>query len=456
MKESIKTVLLWGLSILLIFMVAEIWIQIPSITKETQKQENFEKNRLKMELLGPKELLLSFSDTEQTLVYDIQPYWTMMQMGLKDLYENAEARDVSPMKAEDYRKFLQEGQVLSLNFSGILDHGNWAQLLQLDLGTLPKKIPGKLLSMDLSLNRDLLMIRTDRGAFLVRSHLRTRDLLKDRVSMVYDSRRYRNYTSLWKKYGVANMVYIPRINTQAPEDIPLENKLQTMSGQVQNNLARRYLRQNIDYIREIVEDQAVTYVYDQKVLRLNKNGWLTYKDGQKNSDQEDSLVQSLDAALDFITSHTGMTGSLYISKSERIQDRDNPGYIFYFNMLANHKRVYRMDQAPYLARLEVHGQDISQMDFLYQKPMEREIVQNVEIAKEVLSPEEIIDQNLSLLDPESKSLEETLGQLKWIDSAYVELDPPGGQRVLRAAWAIKIKDRIFLMDMETGSLIMEG
>ncbi|EGS31202.1 conserved domain protein [Peptoniphilus sp. oral taxon 375 str. F0436] len=182
--------------------------------------------------------------------------------------------------------------------------------------------------MDLSLDKDLLVVRTDQGTFSVRGHLKTQDLLKDRVSMVYDSRRYRNYTSLWKKYGVDNMVYIPRINTQPPEDIPLENKLQTMSAQVQNNLARRYLRQNIDYIREISEDQAVTYVYDQKVLRLNKNGWLTYKDGQKNPDQEDSLVQSLDAALDFVTSHTGITESLYISDIERIQDKKNPGYIF--------------------------------------------------------------------------------------------------------------------------------
>lgn len=437
-------------------MVAEIWIQIPSMTKESQKQENFEKNRLKLELLGPKELVLSFSDTEQTLVYKIQPYWTIMQMGLKDLYENVEAKDIAPIRHGDYQKFLQENQLLSLNFPGILDHGNWAQLLQFDLTTLPKKIPGKLLSMDLSLDKDLLVVRTDQGTFLVRGHLKTQNLLKDRVSMVYDSRRYRNYTSLWKKYGVDNMVYIPRINTQPPEDIPLENKLQTMSVQVQNNLARRYLRQNIDYIREISEDQAVTYVYDKKVLRLNKNGWLTYKDGQKSPDQEDSLVQSLDAALDFVTSHTGITESLYISHIERIQDKKNPGYVFYFNMLANHKRVYRMDQAPYLARLEVQGQDVRQMDFLYQKPMETEMVQNVEIAKEVLGPEEIIDQNRSRLDPESKSLEETLGKVKWIDSSYIELENPEGQRILKAVWAVKIKDQVFLMDMETGNLMMEG
>ena len=194
-------------------MVAEIWIQIPSMTKESQKQENFEKNRLKLELLGPKELVLSFSDTEQTLVYKIQPYWTIMQMGLKDLYENVEAKDIAPIRHGDYQKFLQENQLLSLNFPGILDHETWAQLLQFDLTTLPKKIPGKLLSMDLSLDKDLLVVRTDQGTFSVRGHLKTQDLLKDRVSMVYDSRRYRNYTSLWKKYGVDNMVYSPRINT---------------------------------------------------------------------------------------------------------------------------------------------------------------------------------------------------------------------------------------------------
>ena len=111
MKESIKTFLLWALSILLIFMVAEIWIQIPSMTKESQKQENFEKNRLKLELLGPKELVLSFSDTEQTLVYKIQPYWTIMQMGLKDLYENVEAKDIAHIRHRDDQKFLQENQL---------------------------------------------------------------------------------------------------------------------------------------------------------------------------------------------------------------------------------------------------------------------------------------------------------------------------------------------------------
>ena len=84
------------------------------------------------------------------------------------------------------------------------------------------------------------------------------------------------------------------------------------------------------------------------------------------------------------------------------------------------------------------------------------MVQNVEIAKEVLGPEEIIDQNRSRLDPGSKSLEETLGKVKWIDSSYLELENPEGQRILKAVWAVKIKDQVFLMDMETGSLMMEG
>ena len=457
MREKIKTILLFLLSGLLIFFVAEIWMQAPSVSSKTPvSQENFERNTLKMELLGPKEVVLKFSDSEQTLLYEIQPYWSLVQTGLKTAYSNLSSDSISKLTPEDYQRVLEDEKMIRLKFPGVLDHGDWAQLLGFNLEILPEKLPGKFLGIDLSLDKDYFVLTTDQGHLKVKKSLDTWKTLGDRVSMVYDSRRYRNYTTFREKYGMESDVYVARINSQPPQDIPLQNNLEAMTPQVQNNLARRYLRQTIDYIREISEENAVTYVYDQKVLRLNKNGWLTYKDGQKiKEEKEASLVDSLETALDFITSHTGMTGSLYISEIEKIETRSNPGYVFYFNMLVNHKRVYRLGQEPYFIRVEVHQGRVSQMDFLYQKPVETDIVRNIEIATQVLSPEEIIDQNREAIDPSSKSIDETLGRISWMDASYVEVKSQG-QRVLKPVWTVRLKDRIFSMDMTTGQLILEG
>ena len=95
------------------------------------------------------------------------------------------------------------------------------------------------------------------------------------------------------------------------------------------------------------------------------------------------------------------------------------------------------------------------MDFLYQKPVETDIVRNIEIATQVLSPEEIIDQNREAIDPSSKSIDETLGRISWMDASYVEVKSQG-QRVLKPVWTVRLKDRIFSMDMTTGQLILEG
>lgn len=457
MNERLKTFLLWTLSFLLLIQVRAIWFQLPEPSLKARAPENFESSQLKEDLLGPKKILIHFSPKDHTVLYKTKDYWPIVRRGLDGVYGSfKDSLEADSLSEDDYIQKIDQGRVVSLCFSGVLDHGNWAQLLGLDVSHLTKRIQGKLLGLDVFLDEDSLIFTTDQGHFLLPMTIHTLGDLKGKVGQMYDSRRYRNYTSFYEKYGIKNLSYVPRINTQPPQSIPLENKLRTLDSSVESNLARRFLRENIDYIREITEKNAVTYVYDQKVLRLNNNGWLNYSDGEKPGNYETSLVQSLDTALDFITTRTGTSEALYLKEAKEVPSDQGSSYLFSFGMETNYRRVYRLSKENYQARILLTNNKVQKLDFLYQRPEETDFNESIDTTKESLSPEDTIEKNLGILSPGGESLEETLTKVDFIDAAYVDLEKPGGHEDLKPVWCISIQGRLYLMDMKTGAILMGG
>ncbi len=77
--------------------------------------------------------------------------------------------------------------------------------------------------------------------------------------------------------GGNNNIFIPYEMTRPLPLIHVENELDVYNIKEMRNLAEGFLKSNIDYIIEIIEDSgSIIYVYDQRVLKINQNGLLEY------------------------------------------------------------------------------------------------------------------------------------------------------------------------------------
>lgn len=124
--------------------------------------------------------------------------------------------------------------------------------------------------------------------------------LKEYVKEIEETGDYTYYYSMKDTLGSNNDIFIP---IEMSQNVPLayvENELIPNNIEEVRIIAEKYFNKDVDYIREIVENNgSIIYVYNQKVLKINPNGLLEYFSPLEELVKERNLYISLNTVADF-------------------------------------------------------------------------------------------------------------------------------------------------------------
>lgn len=169
------------------------------------------------------------------------------------------------------------------------------------------------------------------------------------------------YFTIGKYLGgsVTNMTFIPI--TLKTNLYDFEYKRETFSKQNDSisMIAQSYFGETFDFIRKIEEGNGTViymYGYGEKVLIVNTNGVIEYKEESVGTNSEVGYLVSLKTALNFIGIHgdfEGYNGSKYVPyiKNVEINPNGKKGYRFTFGLEINNHRIYYQDRDPIIIEI---------------------------------------------------------------------------------------------------------
>ncbi|NLY46346.1 MAG: hypothetical protein GX053_10245 [Tissierella sp.] len=280
MKERLKTFLLIFLVSISMLLVKDLWLQPPDqlIRMVTEDRVSDEYSYVLSDMIAPNKYLLNFSESNHTTLYEDSKYgmWSKSRDNLIEAL-SSEDIEISEITNDEY---LSYHDVKSVIFYFSDDTNTYILTRAWDI-----KNPNSI--VDIMPNIDSIYIYLGSSSpFFIFSHGEKHlvanasgidtSLLKEEIDEIIAEEEHINYHSI-KEFGVKSNIFIPlEIDYSLPE-IYVANDLFSYTNKEKEQLAEKFIENDIAYIRQIVEGNGSTiYVYNQQVLKLNTNGTIEY------------------------------------------------------------------------------------------------------------------------------------------------------------------------------------
>lgn len=315
-------------------LVKDLWLQPPDqlIRMVTEDRVSDEHSYVLSDMIAPNKYLLNFSESNHTTLYEDSKYgmWSKSRDNLIEAL-SSEDIEISEITNDEY---LSYHDVKSVIFYFSDDTNTYILTRAWDI-----KNPNSI--VDIMPNIDSIYIYLGSSSpFFIFSHGEKHlvanasgidtSLLKEEIDEIIAEEEHINYHSI-KEFGVKSNIFIPlEIDYSLPE-IYVANDLFSYTNKEKEQLAEKFIENDIAYIRQIVEGNGSTiYVYNQQVLKLNTNGTIEYFQALENTVTERNLFLSLSTAADFLSHKADVEKGMYLAGTQEIKQDGNQGYRLYF------------------------------------------------------------------------------------------------------------------------------
>ena len=329
-KERLKTFLLLSLVCISVFLTKRLWIEIPyDILSFSKKEEAVSANYLFTDMIKPHKYLLNFDEKNHTIFYndDNNNLWTSTRSSLVDILSSNNIK-TNNLSNEEFSTYNEEKSIVFY-----FPEKYSTYILARSLGvSKPNYIIEKMPKID-----EIYFYLGRKEAFVVFSegdkHLKVYNLdmdteiIKNQVREIEERKDYTYYYSMKDTLGVDNNIYITYKMAQNLPKVYVKNELDIYDIDEIRNIAEKFFDKDIDYIREIIENNgSILYVYNQRVLKINQNGLLEYFNPLEAPVKERNLYISLNTAAEFLSSHIEVPKDMYLAKIEEIDSEESEGY----------------------------------------------------------------------------------------------------------------------------------
>ncbi|NLV77395.1 MAG: hypothetical protein GX023_10545 [Tissierellia bacterium] len=474
-KERLKTFLLLSLVCISIYLTRQIWLQMPyEILPLIKKEKALDTSYLLGDMLEPYKYLLNFDTKFHTVLYNEgeENLWTSIQPILVD------ALSSNSFKVERLTndEFLTYNSKRSIVFYFPEKFSTYILARSLEVNK-PNNITEKIPDID-----SIYIYLGIGDPFFIFSnedkHLMVYDLgidvkeLKEYVKEIEETGDYTYYYSMKDTLGSNNDIFIP---IEMSQNVPLayvENELIPNNIEEVRIIAEKYFNKDIDYIREIVENNgSIIYVYNQKVLKINPNGLLEYFSPLEELVKERNLYISLNTVADFLSDHIGIPEDIYLTKIEEIEFEDNLGYRLTFrHKIRGLPVIISDDDIKDFIQIDVFNKYVRKYKMFIRKDMNISDINlaenkrmlsafdiiNMNPTYELLEKRYIYDKNLTQDDINRETLtKDILSSIENIDIAYVDPCSKDKEEKLIGVWLLETENRIYAFDVYTGELVFE-
>ena len=472
MKERIKTILLFSLVFLSLFLTQKLWIQLPNRTIEMFKAEKaFSTSYALSDMISPNKYLLNFGNKNHTLINDDTKYtiWNNSRNVLSEVI-GSKSTKVEEISKEQYLK-LQEERSLVFYFPEKINSYILSKTWDVkDPNIIVDTISG---INDIYIylgNGDPFFVFSDKEKYLMAYDKNIDNtFLKQELTSIESSNSYNYYYSMREIYNIDNDIYMPyKIENKIPI-VYVNNKIITLNGEQKKQLVEKVFLKDIDYVREIVESNGSTiYEYNNRVLKLNNSGTLEYFHALEEPKTERNFYISLLTVAEFITEKTFSQKGIYLSDVEEIKDDVNLGYkmTFKYRIRGIPVLLGNRDVVDYI-EIEVFYNQIRSFKQLARSEMDIGLNNSLD-NRTMLSSFDVLDKNYEYLEAKhlisNNMIKEDLGEdivseiLSSIDDislSYYDPNLKDKEERLIEVWAISIDNKVYGFNAYTGKLVFE-
>lgn len=472
-KERLKTFLLLSLVCISVFLTERLWVQLPyDILSFSKKEEVVSANYLFTDMIKPHKYLLNFDEKNHTIFYndDNNNLWTSTRSSLVDILSSSNIK-TNTLSNEEFSTYNEEKSIVFY-----FPEKYSTYILARSLGvSKPNYVTEKMPKVDeiyFYLGRKELFIVFSEGD----KHLKVYNLdidteiIKNQVREIEERKDYTYYYSMKDTLGVDNNIYITYKMAQNLPKVYVENELDIYNIDEIRNIAEKFFDKDIDYIREIIENNgSILYVYNQRVLKINQNGLLEYFNPLEAPVKERNLYISLNNAAKFLSSHIGVPKDMYLAKIEEIESEESEGYRLTFRYrIRGIPVILGNDTVEDFIQVDVFNKYVRNYKRFIRKDMNIDI-QNQSDDNRILSAFDIININYDTLEKgyvEDKNIDlenvdretikdDILLSIQNINIAYLDPCLKEKEEELIGVWVLETQDRFYAFDVYSGELVLE-
>lgn len=470
-KERFKTILLLSLVCLSLYLVTKVWVEFPYGTSFDFQEEEIKEleSYLSIDLIRPNKYLVNFNEDSHTIFYsDIDNnLWTTAYSSLASILSSDEV-ETEEISKEEYISYHDKRSIV-FYFPEQFNVYILARFLDVPQ---PNDIVEKIQEVDsiyFHLGNDepfLILSKEDFHLKIFEPTIKL-EALKSKISAMENIGNITYYYPMRDTVDVNNNIYIPVKMSKSIPVVYVENEINTDNIEDLRNIAELFFQKDIDYIREIVENNgSVIYLHDDKVLKINYRGFLEYIAPLEETVNERNLYISLVTASDFLFSNLALPKNLYLSKIEEIESGENLGYRFTFKYrIGGLPVILKSDVVEDFIQLEVFNKYVTNYKRFIRRQMDG--TYNAMDNRVMLSAYDIINMNYELIrqdhiakyniqdEDEEFIKKEILSRIEDIYIAYVDpCENKTGERLI-GVWILKMEDYIYAFDVYNGNLVVK-
>ncbi len=442
--ENIKSVLLVVLMISTILLLYFFWGDVSlEDFKLSDNQDNYQALDIK-ELIVPSQIIISLGEDSYKL--GEKNKWSEMVMGLDEFMQSG-TLIVEEITKEQYEKVMKISSIrakfnyqLSLSdfcyaygFKTAPSFDTIETISELGYGTISKESlliydAKKMKYYRIIIPNDAKRLEQLLGA-----------LIEEDSPIYYTIGKYLGG-------GVTNTTFIPITLKTNLHDFEYNREIFSKQNDSVSTIAQSYFGKTFDFIRKIEEGNGTViymYGYGEKVLIVNKNGVIEYKEESTGTNSEVGYLESLKTALNFIGTHGAFeasNGSKYVPyiKSVEMDPNGKKGFRFTFGLEVNDYKVYYQDRDPIIIEITENqvtyfNRDLSEYNNIM-------VEEKKDVYKEVYSAINMLAENFSYFKNEmgmAGTFEEIADRVILVEPGYAVIrDETQTKGSAKAAWIV--------------------
>ncbi len=463
MKHSItKNIILTTMVICCVYLSSNVWLKLPDFIKhETSAEENYDKSKAIMQIwniIRPVKNVINYNEHYTVIYSDDNNMWSKAVQVLSNVFAEYNNAEISLTAAFPT-------QYLKFDFADNIPVGIFTGQMTISNRNITDTIRNiKNVIIDLENTNSIYIYNGENTIKIKSSSIDTTELIN--IVKQFDFSNTTQFVYYQKIGNETIQVPIPLEKT-ALNPIFVRSELDVFDTEAINKIARGYFKKNYDYVRKSVEVSGnISYMYrTEKVLKINEEGLLDFYDATTELQNSSDVYESFVSAVGFTEGFLGFPKDIYIylSNVQSIEHDGNYGYRYTFSYkIKNRPILFSKVRANAALQIDVIGDNVvAYKRFIRNLNEERKASMN-EI--EIMPAIDVINKNLyyevpkddSTGVPELKPLkEEMIKDITNIYLGYFDLSRISKEQALRVVWVVEIKDKTFIFNAITGSLIEE-
>ena len=457
---KVKNIILTVMVICCVYLSSNVWLKIPDVIKyETSSGEHTEDSEIIAEIwnvVKPVKHVINYNDYYTVTYSDENNMWEKAVQVLTNAFADFNNADISLIPAFP-------AQYLKFDFSDNIPVGIFTGQMKINNKNISEEINHiKNVIIDLNNFNSIYIYNGENTIKITGSSIDTSELANITKQHNFDNSTEFAY---YQKIGNETVPVPIPLERTARSPIFVRSELDAFDTEAINRIARGYFKRDYDYVRKSVEVNGnVTYMYrTQKLLRITGEGLLDFYDATTELENSSDVYKSFVAAMGFTQGFLEFPKDVYLSNVESIDHDGNHGYRYTFSYkIIDRPILFSRVRANAALQIDVVGNDVVAYKRFIRNINESQSSQMNEIA--IMQAVDVINKNLDYdveeddpeRTPELRPLkEEMIKDISNIYLGYFDLSRVSGEQLLRVCWVIEVKDKTFIFNATTGSLIEE-